>query len=437
MSPFRPSLLAAALLAACGGAPGDTSDPDAGATPAADARTGMIVVHTRAPDDDIVISNPDGSLREHLRSDGSGIAHATIEAGDWVTVFSYDGSARDVHTSVGVQPGDDLGHEITDDPLVPRGRIDLDLTPLPPGATTAWVSTPCSNAEHAPWSVATCTHLRADVIAVAFDAPPVRPGVHALGFAAQGNVPDGAHVALGPWAPMGTVHVEVTDPVAPHATFTPWIWPVSDGGLPFSLPMPDFWEAVYPMPSGADVPYVRGIGIGWELELSSESDAGRQLFGERHPGEAPATIAIDAAGELPHPPRDLALTSADSARPAVAWHGNEGLGDGGVEAFLSFSDEDVERSWTMELPAGTTSFRLPALPPELADLAPSSSRPVSLAEVDVIESTRRPWDDLRNQIRRPIPPEYVERIAVASLSRGVAGRLVAAERRARAVDFAR
>jgi hypothetical protein len=201
--------------------------------------------------------------------------------------------------------------------------------------------------------------------------------------------PDGASGASGPWLPPGNRTVQVTG--VPAATMD---LHAESGILYKGQAYADYGYVSIPAPPASDTltfPTPDGVGEGKWVNVRSYTAAGHQKV-----VTTTASVSFDAA--LPYV-TDLRVEAA-GARPTVSWvaPAPTAAADGSVTVVIWGStpqDPVPPHQWVFVTPP-SGGVRAPALPPQLADYAPSAqSAPVLLRHTSVESTAWRGGRDFR------------------------------------------
>lgn len=173
-------------------------------------------------------------------------------------------------------------------------------------------------------------------------------------------------VLLPIWAAPATIAVTATN-TGPEAAISGEVTQISDGApvVVGQNPTGDFLGA------GASFRYANGFAEALQVKVRSELDSSTQLVLRRAAPSDKATV--DFATALP---RLTGLTATGATRPdvTVTSAGSLASSDGGFVSLrwskLTGGENFIDFSWSFVLPPATTSFKAPALPAELAALAP-------------------------------------------------------------------
>lgn len=374
-------------LDAGGGSP-DADVPDA--PPATDVTVTVRASGAAAAGVRVLSQDADGAVLAESPTDASGVVRFET-APNMITVVTTSEAGPRFVTYLGVAGGDRLvvdAAAVSDD-VVSFATYQVSIAAPFAGATGYSAHTgECSGyATGGPISLPLyreCVRSTNAVLVIA------EGGEEAIGFGFAKNLAtpaDDADVNVGPvtlTAPgsFGLQVNGVTQADAPSiyvsalAHDAPFTLPTSTGSVESGL--------TYAVPTGFAEAY---------RVLVSRSEAGQELraIAARVPGSASSTT-LDFATVLPRITSD-AVDTTTPHRPQVTIgvDGSVADVDVGIVGLAWLTDEVDEASarWTFMLPPGTTTFRAPALPADLAALAPQAASTVIVVS-GFVEATQLP-----------------------------------------------
>jgi hypothetical protein len=186
----------------------------------------------------------------------------------------------------------------------------------------------------------------------------------------------------------GTTTLNATNVPATNTSVTPYLYAVANSAA-FQM---SHWSGtaegggrIFQTPTGFAEAYQSVLSF----EEFNPNSTSTRSFIRREPVPASNVLTnVDYAAALPRI-TDAVLTKPTAARPEVALTSAAPLtgADGGI-ATLRWSNAQVNGSWTIVFPPGTTTIKVPALPADATAFVPAAG--VLVDELTFIEATQLP-----------------------------------------------
>ena len=345
----------------------------------------------------VVFQDNEGAILTYGTTDTTGKFAAVVPSGSQVTVVLNDGVNIQLETVTALEPGDAL---TTNDPGVTTATVDVNSVPPPPSSAQNFnvsAGGGCSSTNLTTGTAPLGTLVvgsgcsssgQFSLLARTFDDNEQEIGyTYQDGNSMQGAGPDGGiPIALArAWSPPVVSNL-TTPSVFPSFRWGAFVYEEeSAGGIFYSggqspgpiLP-PDGGPFVIPVVSHIGYPDAVQVEESIYEETSSPYFVSAQASATRiaAPTES-ATIPIDAlSNALPAVLSLSVVSNAGAPSPTeFAWTTAAPLTDTDmVAASMSWSSTAGYVTWTVFGPPTVTSFRLPALPTQVASLYPPSTQ---------------------------------------------------------------
>ena len=390
------------------GAVPDAFAPDATDGPAPPKGISVTVRRGPSPQADVrvLLHDAAGAITAELKTDAAGKVTAAT-APSMVTILSEPGALlrkgppAGALTYLGVADGDQLVVQVPElltEPLPVgtysvttqgnfEGGVSYELTAR--GRCSAY-----GNDATNPFSIALYGHCIGQTVAVLATAYGEGGDIVAFAFK-KGNAPPAlnqtANVALPAWAAPGSLLLTASNVPAQLAAAVEDVTSIADGA-PFYMgtgsgSLDD---------GGVTVPVPTGFAEAYQAAVVARTTAigTRGMTGFVRRAAPAASIAFDFAQALPLV-TGATVTPGSPGRPDVAWTTAAPIASDGGLVTLGWTVTDGEttrsRAWRFVVPPGTSSFKVPALPPEDAGLpAFTLGADAAVASVEQLESELLP-----------------------------------------------
>ncbi|MCE9579470.1 MAG: carboxypeptidase-like regulatory domain-containing protein [Deltaproteobacteria bacterium] len=359
-------------------------EPPADATPSARGTVTVAVVDpaTGAPEVGaaVVFADPDGAIAARVVTNSDGRAHAQVLPGGAVTAVVTHGAATWLETVTAIEPGDDLVLDRVRPYRDPRPVGTFGVTyPDHPDAASYTFHTSCPGGDFAPGEPvvmtlhAACKRGVMDVLLIANDA--AHAPVAYLDQRGVEYVADGSIALTGPWQPLRSVTATYAHVPAAIASIR------AVRAVPDRLGYTRGVDLAAPHAT-ATATFAAVLGASAWMRSELRSDAGsRQLIEARLDGVA-QDYALDVGAALLPWVREPVFDPATGAF-AIASDG-DATADGALAA-ITYARGDRTFEWTVVAP-DLADVRLPALPDELAALAPAAGDALDAPGAALLES---------------------------------------------------
>lgn len=391
----RSSLAPYALLAglaACGKVPTfadgspDSVVYDADTTPDV-AVPGMVTVTVLDPNNNgaplantpVVFLNADGTLVASVKSNGQGVASATMVAGGSVTAVTPRGTATQIMTSLDVAPGDEITLGIPSRDSASLGNFTVNEIPAPFSGYTATVYHACgrvqvpAGATSVTFPVYTyCKDVSTDLLIVQTDPSGtygyslLKPNVHYRGNATEGVTGFNYEYMPQLGVSITGMPLDLTSAQITRQTFR-------DGG---------FTQDGTPAVGGATAttqmlaPRSSEAWVSSSFSRSTQTESAILQRIEKVAGAA-HSYGIDIGTMLPW----MSGVTVDLATNKVTWTQDTAGGGDIVAVAFSYKRGTANNTWIVFGPPSLASVTLPSLPADLGGVNPTASDVLNGAQI--------------------------------------------------------